>query len=146
MGTPHKHAEVIKAWADGGEIEVKSHGIWLPVVDPFWVPSCEYRIKPVPHKWQHLIDAQKAGKACQMSRGDGTWSDGHFDFDSKNREYRLKPLPVVVKTKRFWWKSNFGDTHLLMVNEREEQLESRQSWKGFISWVDTEWQEHEVPA
>ena len=28
MGQPHKHAEVIKAWADGAEIQVNLLGSW----------------------------------------------------------------------------------------------------------------------
>ena len=48
MKTPHKHAELIKAWADGAEIEIKlSHGVWSPVAYPTW-NGPEYRIKPEP--------------------------------------------------------------------------------------------------
>ena len=46
---PHKHAELIKAWADGAEIQVKSCGNWYdyPAGDsPIWCPDHEYRIKP----------------------------------------------------------------------------------------------------
>jgi len=49
MKTPHKHAELIKAWADGAEIEVKdSNGIWDKVHTPTWGIPSEYRIKPEP--------------------------------------------------------------------------------------------------
>ena len=50
---PRKHADLIKAWADGAEIETKYvgsrvHGRWEPF-DGLW-PQCEedweYRIKP----------------------------------------------------------------------------------------------------
>ena len=51
MKQPHKHAELIKAWADGAEIEV-----WHPIdeewvsreIAPLWYESYEYRIKPEP--------------------------------------------------------------------------------------------------
>ena len=59
---PHKHAELIKAWADGAEIErreiycrfdynkdvdvVKEE--WIPEQNPTWVWNVEYRIKPEP--------------------------------------------------------------------------------------------------
>lgn len=48
MKTPHKHADLIKAWADGAEIEVKSvHMDWTPVSPyPSWALGFEYRIKP----------------------------------------------------------------------------------------------------
>jgi hypothetical protein len=48
---PHKHAELIKAWADGAVIQGLSlAGEWLncPPNNPSWSTSCDYRIKPVP--------------------------------------------------------------------------------------------------
>ena len=46
---PHKHAELIKAWADGAEIECKnSDGTWFISEYPTWSDDCEYRIKPEP--------------------------------------------------------------------------------------------------
>lgn len=48
MGTPHKHAEVIKAWADGADIQVKlSPGHrWDSAGTPTWKEDYEYRVKP----------------------------------------------------------------------------------------------------
>lgn len=45
---PHKHAELIKAWADGAEIEVKhpANGSWFDAKPPCWDTDYEYRIKP----------------------------------------------------------------------------------------------------
>tara|TARA_R110000822_G_scaffold292210_1_gene414194 strand:- start:3 stop:269 length:267 start_codon:yes stop_codon:yes gene_type:complete len=49
MKTPQKHAETIKAWADGAEIEIRlSHGEWSLVAYPAW-GGAEYRIKPEPN-------------------------------------------------------------------------------------------------
>lgn len=49
MKTPHKHAELIKAWADGADIEVKGplDKEWYPS-KPDWHDELEYRIKPEP--------------------------------------------------------------------------------------------------
>lgn len=47
--TPHKHADLIKAWADGAEIEERPrNGIWYTFDGGFWADSdeYEYRIKP----------------------------------------------------------------------------------------------------
>lgn len=45
--TPHKHAEVIKAWADGAKIERKvDDGDWETVGCPLWNERYNYRIKP----------------------------------------------------------------------------------------------------
>ena len=44
---PHKHAEIIKAWADGAEIECKpSSGDTWTVTNPTWSHLYDYRIKP----------------------------------------------------------------------------------------------------
>ena len=43
---PHKHAEVIKAWADGAEIEIRMEERWYTAHSPTWDISGIYRIKP----------------------------------------------------------------------------------------------------
>lgn len=50
MKKPHKHAELIKAWADGAEIQYKdSLGNWFDCQDdPRWSEHVAYRIKPEP--------------------------------------------------------------------------------------------------
>jgi hypothetical protein len=46
----HKHAELIKAWADGAEIETlsKLQKCWVGVSHPAWEEDYEYRIMPEP--------------------------------------------------------------------------------------------------
>lgn len=51
MNKPRKHAECIKAWADGAEIECRAAGreTWVHVAEPSWLPNdVEYRVKPRP--------------------------------------------------------------------------------------------------
>lgn len=52
MAKPHKHAALIKAWADGAEIQVRTsrskNPEWLDVETPRWEQQMEYRIKPEP--------------------------------------------------------------------------------------------------
>jgi hypothetical protein len=50
MKTPHKHAALIKAWADGAKIQVSGFGLWIDVPDnqPQWSTECDYRVKPEP--------------------------------------------------------------------------------------------------
>ena len=45
---PHVHAEVIKAWADGAEIEYRTvgHSNWEITTNPFWNTDTQYRVKP----------------------------------------------------------------------------------------------------
>lgn len=44
----HKHADVIKAWADGAVIEAYNpeYQKWIETSNPGWFPDIEYRIKP----------------------------------------------------------------------------------------------------
>jgi len=50
MNKPHKHAECIKAWADGAEIELYADDIdgcrWVKSDTPQWAFGTKYRIKP----------------------------------------------------------------------------------------------------
>lgn len=55
MNKPHKHAEVIKAWADGAEIECRcpvNNSGWSPTNAPYWFEDYEYRVKPQPKKYK----------------------------------------------------------------------------------------------
>lgn len=48
MGTPHKHRDVIIAWANGEEVQSRLIGTktWDDICHPRWSDSQEYRIKP----------------------------------------------------------------------------------------------------
>jgi len=42
----HYHAELIKAWADGAQIEcLNCHNKWVDCPEPFWLENVRYRIK-----------------------------------------------------------------------------------------------------
>lgn len=47
---PHKHAELIKAWADGEQIQFRSNpdASWKDVDSPKWDVTTEYQIKLAP--------------------------------------------------------------------------------------------------
>ena len=45
-----KHAKLIKAWADGAEIEVLDNDSWRESKFPSWNDDLSYRIKPEPVK------------------------------------------------------------------------------------------------
>jgi hypothetical protein len=48
MNTPHRHAQFIKAWADGRAIQTRFGGRWTDVSGaPTWGAE-EYRFKPEP--------------------------------------------------------------------------------------------------
>ena len=49
MKTPHKHAAIIKAWADGETIQYKMPGMegWVTChAHPCWDETTSYRVKP----------------------------------------------------------------------------------------------------
>lgn len=54
MNKPHKHAEVIKAWADGAEIEYRDlpDPQWYDAPCPNWYTNFEYRVKPQPKSYE----------------------------------------------------------------------------------------------
>ena len=56
MNKPHIHAEIIKAWADGAEIEfldtASAEPFWREANRPSWSVHTEYRVKPMPKKDQ----------------------------------------------------------------------------------------------
>lgn len=54
------HAELIKAWADGAEIEYRCPDMecWYPAKTPTWDPKTEYRIKPNEIKLVAFINEQ----------------------------------------------------------------------------------------
>ena len=57
--TPHKHAELIKKWADGAIIQLKQiNGEWVDTThnDPSWGNEFEYRVKPtLVKKWKWVF-------------------------------------------------------------------------------------------
>ena len=63
MGTPHKHAELIKAWADGAKIQyLNINEEWRDISSPNWGLSTDYRIKPEPKKVQFRFYMNSFGK------------------------------------------------------------------------------------
>lgn len=55
---PHVHAELIKAWADGAEIQYWSVAVtskWVSIKNPSWAPRFKYRIKPSPKEYKYRL-------------------------------------------------------------------------------------------
>jgi hypothetical protein len=68
---PHKHAALIKAWADGAIIEYKKgSNSWNVVGAPLWAVNTEYRIKPEP--MPDLILYARA--SCHFEKANTYWS------------------------------------------------------------------------
>lgn len=65
----HVHCDMIKAWADGAKIQVKSGDNWISVSSPYWLPENSYRLAP------KII--KQSFRACLMCRPsvypEGSW-------------------------------------------------------------------------
>ena len=52
----HKHADIIHAWAEGADIEIKDEdGKWVLQNYPLFYPKTVYRIKPKEPEWWENI-------------------------------------------------------------------------------------------
>jgi hypothetical protein len=66
-GTPHKHRDLIIAWANGAEIEVMDYadGEWYYCYNPTW-RSEDYRIKPTtPSKSPKQLEKERIQKEME---------------------------------------------------------------------------------
>jgi len=74
MKTPHKHAEVIKAWADGCAIEYNiGNDVWVEMHNPIWHANNKYRIKPEPKP-----DVVKYMGVENINGAKGAFIDGNY--------------------------------------------------------------------
>ena len=96
---PHKHAEVIKAWADGAEIQIKDFGRWFRVDDPTWNENREYRIKP----------AEKVVRWLWTWLQDGTWCVSHSYMSEQEAEavFVKRAKNNYIRKKLEWSREEF---------------------------------------
>ena len=121
----HKHAELIKAWADGADIEYfnKRLNIWFAwdiKCSPSWQEDTEYRIKPpeVAQWRKDMAQALKDGKEVQFydfcvwvksnCRAEEFLDPEVTFFNGEKSKYRIKPYPKpdVVEFYNFFDKYN----------------------------------------
>ena len=57
MNQPHKHKDVIIAWANGAQIQYQTEGseTWDDIKEPAWTEYAQYRVKPEPKKSFHTF-------------------------------------------------------------------------------------------
>jgi len=63
---PHKHAELIKLWAEGEIVQVSklsSHDVWVDDESPTWCSGFNYRVKPKEYKmardeWERVAEGK----------------------------------------------------------------------------------------
>jgi len=69
--TPHKHAALIKAWADGEAVQFLSTSTWKDINNyaPVWFEDIKYRIKPEPTIIRYRVAMYKVPRSAPR---DGT--------------------------------------------------------------------------
>jgi hypothetical protein len=104
MLKPHKHAELIKAWADGAEIEYRDRcsniqvNAWSPLPpqgDWDEHPDFEYRIKPEP----------KPDVVEEVS----VYRNAFWQFElERKKDSRFKFQPIHLAEMRLTWDGETG--------------------------------------
>lgn len=97
MKTPHKHAELIKAWADGAQIERKDDfGNWEIIKNPAWHESFDYRIKPEPKPDSVIYaSAMKRGQNTSLGFREGSEQDANLRLTFNGETGALKSAEVL---------------------------------------------------
>lgn len=162
MNKPRKHAELIKAWADGAEIQLKTaRGTWIDCEDPYWLNETEYRIKPsvenpegfTPHdggkcpvdpKCIVEVILQQGSAKCRALAGSFVWNThGRDNNISDIIAYKVvKKAPIV----RWQWiikneHTTFFTLTIDFFTEREARAEFSNSIVGKAEWTRMEFDE-----
>lgn len=68
MPTPHKWASVIKAWADGAEVQYRHGDAWWDggTAAPSFNPELEWRIKPKPQTVTYRVALFRYGEGVRV--------------------------------------------------------------------------------
>ena len=84
---PRIHAEFIKAWAEGYDIEAfnPERDCWIICPEPGWFADIEYRVRP------GIMEAPEPVRACFDVRVDqDPFSDNLLDFHNHSDNYNLR--------------------------------------------------------
>ena len=97
----HKHAKLIKAWADGAIIEAQaSDGRWTHIPHPSWDDKLKYRIRPPAPDNSFLIKViQYKNKRLKLAYRQEAKSpdfpaDMRIVLDKDGKLMRVEQLPV----------------------------------------------------
>lgn len=96
MNKPHKHADLIKAWADGAQVEYFSswHSKWVPCHSPLWDCDKDYRIKPEPKPDVVIHGCANTNGIWNISMDRKDRDNLKLTFDGET--YRLKAAEVIA--------------------------------------------------
>lgn len=96
MKTPHKYAELIKAWADGEKIQVfSSLKEWVDAEHPSWLEELQYRIKPEskPDLIKYVRTNVLNNDICRWDSCNASYANLRITFDGETGD--LKDAQVL---------------------------------------------------
>lgn len=95
MAKKHKYAEVIKAWADGAQIDFYHDVLkrWLPSATPTWHAEERYRVRPqIARPYAEVIKAWADGAEIQVQDFPSRkWVPAGAPQWLPGRKYRIAP-------------------------------------------------------
>lgn len=117
MRTPHKHAEVIKAWADGAQVQwLNPEAGWTDCdgYQPNWSVSNQYRIKPEPRKGWYRVALFRPVPGIgplQIVFTDGVeemtpYAEGFIRWLTPRTEYEVECLMSAAERIAEWFQAN----------------------------------------
>ena len=81
---PHKHAEIIKAWADGAKVQIAKNDIWEDILFPCFSDRHEYRIKPEPKPdYVRFFSLDSSSSISGFLRNEAEMKDTAWNFNIK---------------------------------------------------------------
>lgn len=126
MNTPHKHRDVIIAWANGEQIQFKDdRGIWCDSTKPTWHRAYEYRVKPKgPEFYSVGMKFKNSFGAVQMLCATGTGTVNLFEISGGEYPgYRVSDenMPVgwldAINVEKFHEFFDKKETHTLITED-----------------------------
>jgi len=94
----HKHCELIKAWAEGAEIEYLFISEWKPIEKPSWDEKTEYRVKPNIETWYYPIVSNDHSFEYMSSTGINKLHNVDEEFKGKAVEV-LYENGIIINVK-----------------------------------------------
>ena len=85
--TPHKHAEIIKLWADGERIQLRldSRGEWRDIISdrPLFLENYEFRVKP--SSWYRVALLNIDGALIATTTADS--AEEELEIESEDHDF-----------------------------------------------------------
>lgn len=111
MNVPHKHVEIIKAWAEGYQIEAYNpeRDSWISVAEPGWFADIEYRVKPGVIERTRVINEEYVVRIDQ-----NPFDEDSLDLTNECQKYQHYNLKLLFKN------GDLVDAEVIDHNDEED--------------------------